>query len=204
MTDKLELRSSHEVIYTVNVADVESIFYCKPTDPDILTVLMSDGKRLYCDEVCPVYSLQEEPKFKTGDRIKPIDSCLGSPRIIEEVCDSWYVTDQGTLDFEFEDNWELVEEPVSEDLEKEMDNYLPTVFSKDVDGGEPRFTTWFKALRKTAIYFAKWQKQQMMKDAIETDILGDGTGWLSFGYLPECEYDFKEKEKVKLIIIKED
>ena len=58
-------------------------------------------------------SMQEEPKFKTGDRIKPIDSCLGSPRIIEEVCDSWYVTDQGTLDFEYEDNWEAVEEPVS-------------------------------------------------------------------------------------------
>jgi hypothetical protein len=56
--DKLELKSSHKVIYTVDVADVESIFYCKPTDPDILTVLMKDGKRLYCDEVCP---LQEEP-----------------------------------------------------------------------------------------------------------------------------------------------
>lgn len=59
--DKLELKSSHEVIYTVDVADVESIFYCKPTDPDILTVLMKDGKRLYCDEVCPVDSMQEEP-----------------------------------------------------------------------------------------------------------------------------------------------
>ena len=58
MTNKLELKSSHEVIDTVDVADVESIFYCKPTDPDILTVLMKDGKRLYCDEVCP---LQEEP-----------------------------------------------------------------------------------------------------------------------------------------------
>ena len=59
MIDKLELKSSHEVVYTVNVADVESIFYCKPTDPDILTVLMKDGKRLYCDEVCPVDSVQE-------------------------------------------------------------------------------------------------------------------------------------------------
>lgn len=55
---KLELKSSHEVVYTVDVADVDSIFYCKPTDPDILTVLMKDGKRLYCDEVCPV---QDEP-----------------------------------------------------------------------------------------------------------------------------------------------
>ena len=109
MTDKLKLKSCHEVIDTVDVANVESIFYGKPTDPDILTVVMKDGKSLYCDEVCPVDSLQEEPKFKTGDRIKPIDSCLGSPRTIVDICDSWYVTDQGTLDFEFEDNWELVE-----------------------------------------------------------------------------------------------
>ena len=61
-------------------------------------------------------SLQAKPKFKTGDRIKPVDSCLGSSRTIVDVCDSWYVTNQGTLDFEFEDNWELAEEPVSEDL----------------------------------------------------------------------------------------
>lgn len=69
--DKLELKSCHEVIYTVAVADVESIFYCQPTDPDILTVLMKDGKRLYCDEVCPVNSLQEEPASRT-----PTDTAL--------------------------------------------------------------------------------------------------------------------------------
>lgn len=57
---KLELKSSHEVIDTVDAAEIESIFQGKPTDPDILTVLMKDGKRLYCDEVCPVDSLQEE------------------------------------------------------------------------------------------------------------------------------------------------
>lgn len=60
MTDKLELKSSHEVIETVNVADVDSIFQGKPTDSDILTVVMKDGTRLYCDEICPVDSLQEE------------------------------------------------------------------------------------------------------------------------------------------------
>lgn len=54
MIDKLELRSGHEVIDTVNVANIESIFQGKPTDPDILTVLMTNGKRLYCDEVCPI------------------------------------------------------------------------------------------------------------------------------------------------------
>ena len=58
MTDKVELKSCHEVIDTVDVVNIESIFCGKPTDPDILTVIMKDGKRLYCDEVCP---MQEEP-----------------------------------------------------------------------------------------------------------------------------------------------
>ena len=58
---KLELKSCHEVVDTVDIANIESIFHGKPTDPDILTVVMKDGKRLYCDEVCPIDSLQEEP-----------------------------------------------------------------------------------------------------------------------------------------------
>ena len=62
-----------------------------------------------------------EPKFKVGDCIKPIDSCLGSQRTICEVCDGWYVTNQGTLDFEYENNWELVEQkPAWSEEDKEM------------------------------------------------------------------------------------
>ena len=64
MIDKLELKSCHEVVDTVYVAEVNSIFYGKPTDPDILTVVIKDGKRLYCDEVCPIDSLHEEPASK--------------------------------------------------------------------------------------------------------------------------------------------
>ena len=75
-------------------------------------------------------SMQKEPKFKTGDRIKPIDSCLGSPRTIVDVCDSWYVTDQGTLDFEFEDNWEATEELVKDDLNEKIKRYLYEVYDR--------------------------------------------------------------------------
>ena len=59
------------------------------------------------------------------------------------------------------------EEPVSEELNKEMDNYLASVFTKDMDGGEPRFTTWFKALCKTARHFANWQKEQFEKNRLK-------------------------------------
>ena len=61
MTEKLELKSCYGVIGTVDVANIESIFHDKSIGPDILTVVMKDGKRLYCDEICPIDSLQEEP-----------------------------------------------------------------------------------------------------------------------------------------------
>jgi hypothetical protein len=49
-------------------------------------------------------------KFKIGDNIEPIDTCLGSPRTIYKICDGFYETNQGTLDFEFENNWRLIEQ----------------------------------------------------------------------------------------------
>ena len=78
MTEKLELKSCHEVIDTVDVANIESIFYGgKPTDPDILTVVMKGGKRLYCDEVCPIDSLQEEPVSGNIDFEKELYKAFG-------------------------------------------------------------------------------------------------------------------------------
>jgi len=111
MTDKLELKSSHDIVYTVYVADVESIFYCKPDDPDILTVLMKDGKRLYCDEVCPIDSLQEEPVRRTS---ADIESAMQE---VEEKSKAFTEAHKG------ESIEEILaemrgEEPVSEDLEK--------------------------------------------------------------------------------------
>lgn len=83
-----------------------------------------------CEEGVRRGSKQKKPKFKVLDYIKPIDSSLGSPRTIVDVCDSWYVTDQGTLDFEYEDNWEAVEEPVSEELEKIVEEIAePTILN---------------------------------------------------------------------------
>jgi hypothetical protein len=95
------------------------------------------------------------------------------------------------------------EEPVSEELEEAIDTYLATYF-----GGEKEKQDW-PFLKKMAIHFAAWQKQQLMKDAVD--------GWIEE---PECllwrvisnnlEGDFVVKNKlqdgdpVKVIIIKED
>ncbi len=98
----------------------------------------------------------------------------------------------------------LPEAPVSEELEKEMDNYLASVFNEKMDGGKPRFTTWFMALRKTAIHFTNWQKEQMMKDAVEAKVYNKV-------YPTEFEIEtntfmqkLKHGDNVKLIIIKEE
>ena len=98
------------------------------------------------------------------------------------------------------------EESESEDLEKELDRYLPSVFNKDMDGGNPKFTTWFKALRKTARHFANWQKQQMMKDAIEGIVTTNIDGWINVmtGFIRPKEAGANFGDKVKLIIIKEE
>lgn len=51
---------------------------------------------------------------------------------------------------------------------------------------------------------AEWQRERMMENTVECDVYGHCSGWLTFGYVPECDFDFKPGDKVKLIIIKED
>lgn len=40
--------------------------------------------------------------------------------------------------------------------------------------------------------------------AVKCDVMGFGSGWLSLGYLPECEYNFKRGDRVRVLIIKEE
>lgn len=93
------------------------------------------------------------------------------------------------------------EESESEDLEEELDRYLPSVFNKDMDGGNPRFTTWFKALRKTALHFAIWQREQIMMDAVDAFIYKGGIRLKEWPLPEKCG---EHLDSVKVIIIKED
>lgn len=72
-----------------------------------------------------VKDLQEEPnkvKFNVGDTIKNKD---GYEVTIESVGDDCYFVDkaQACIKFSTQDQWELVEEPVSEELEEAAKNY---------------------------------------------------------------------------------
>ena len=91
------------------------------------------------------------------------------------------------------------EEHVSEEIEEELNSYLERVKATDKDIDFVDF----------ARYFAKWQKQQMMKDATDVTVHID-TG--NYPYIPQLElYDYdndvalaKEGDKYKVVLIKEE
>lgn len=92
----------------------------------------------------------------------------------------------------------LQEEPVSEDLGEyisELSKQFPEVS--------------FAKLSRIAVRVANWQKQQMMAKAVDIEVKEDAGG---YPYIPQIElYDYdndvplaKAREKVKVIVIKED
>lgn len=84
-----------------------------------------------------------------------------------------------------------VEEAISEDLQAAADNcyYRNHAYA-----------------RESFIEGAQWKEQQIMKNAVNGVAHTDRDGWIRFvtDYLPECEYDVNQGDKVRLIIIKED
>lgn len=104
---------------------------------------------------------------------------------------------------------------VSEELEEEITNYINKhyhiKYDKTLEHGNTPLTTYdFEVIAK---YFANWQKEQMMKDAVDA-IVGEGNpGAPQFGgSIPIIENgdmillpkSFKYGDKIKIVIIKED
>ena len=107
----------------------------------------------------------------------------------------------------------MQEEPVSEDLEEACNSYYDETW--DEHGGKAMVVDgchdiWFPSLATDDFFKAgaQWQKEQMMKDAIECNI-----GWYD-GLLLDYTQQQQEKaldkigakigDKVKLLIIKEE
>lgn len=95
----------------------------------------------------------------------------------------------------------LQEEPVSEDLEQAIDNYLATYWGGEKEKQDRPF------LKKMAIHFSNWQKQQMLKDTVEAEVQWHD-GFLLMYDEHEVEDlllpDIKVGDKVRLAVIKED
>ncbi len=90
----------------------------------------------------------------------------------------------------------LPKEQVSEDLNKEYHNFLKREWF-DKPG-----KTISEMMRLTAEYFANWQKEQMMKDAVDAEV-GYGKGFVIplLGCILD-EFGLDYGDKVKLIIVK--
>ena len=89
------------------------------------------------------------------------------------------------------------EESVSEELEDEIDAWCRKVI------------TGLPIVKEAARHFANWQKQQMVKAAIETEVVDDSFGQqvgevLAIRYDVQPEDNLEIGDKVKLIIIKEE
>ena len=87
------------------------------------------------------------------------------------------------------------EEHVNEELEKELKSYLERVKATDKDIDFIDFSR----------HFARWQKQQMMKGAVEAEVEGISKSVLngSWGYF-KVEGNYKNGDKVRVIIIKDE
>ena len=190
MTDKLELKSSHEVIDTVSVADVDSIFQGKPTDPDILTVVMKGGRMLYCDEVCPVDSLQEEPVSDELDEASVNYAATGE----------FLPNGKEMIDFQLEKAFKA-----GAKWQKTKDEKILRDFFNARNQGDASFKDLL-AFKEGVETGRKEMEEKMMAKAIDGKIYETQarsklkavtTGNLS-------RLDYKVDDKVKVIVIKED
>ena len=157
-------------------------------------------------------SMQEEPKEKCKgcNNVKGCITCVdGSEYAHIEECNITGIKSKhatGKLK-EFVDNIseegltkarkQLQEDSESDNLEQAIDTYLATYWCGEIEKQDWPF------LKKMAIYFANWQKQQMMKESIDGEIQF-GTVKVQKEDIKEAIKNLSEGDKVKLIIIKRD
>lgn len=91
----------------------------------------------------------------------------------------------------------------SEDLEEEMIRWHKEHFGnkRDWEKTSGEYLTK-KSQLDIACHFAEWQKQQIMKNAVDATILDIDAQTIEFGLWPEKLLNIKEGDKVKIIIIK--
>lgn len=121
---------------------------------------------------------------------------------------------------ELYDEWMLVEGSANEDLNTEIYSYFEDWYDggpKEYGGMASKPNCHFASVedcKDIARHFARWQREQMMKDAVDGEILAIEDCNYSMNshthlemYVDEVkliEKGFKDGDKVKLIIIKED
>lgn len=177
------------------------------THTNVIDVGISKAKKNICKHLKAfIDSMQEEskPKFKVGQTITdPTDSTFTFH--INKIEDGRYIEkeDEWVLVKEADANYELVEESANEDLEVEFNRFLDEV------EGVPRMWHSEEQIEwamDVARHFAIWQKQQIMKEAINGEVFDNYDKDICQHHLEllvDIPKKYKDGDKVKLIIIKE-
>ena len=94
----------------------------------------------------------------------------------------------------------LQEQPVCEGLEEEIERYIPT--SLAVKFPTTDIETIKSDIRYIARHFAQWQKEQMLKEAVEGKIIFLFNGDVAINIGDTDKY--KLGDNVRIVIVKED
>ena len=92
----------------------------------------------------------------------------------------------------------LPEEPISNDLGEEIHLFLDKTGAPYYWAGDKEQLEWLEIIAR---HFAEWQKQQMIKSAVDIPLYLDGDFLTLDNDFSKMGY--REGEKVKIIIIKE-
>jgi hypothetical protein len=141
-----------------------------------------------------VKALQEEPQVEESAKTQHVD------KTCKENGDS-LTQEQNLSNVErIGKNWKV---SVTDDLDAAIDTYLATYFGSEQEKQEWLF------LKKMAIYFANWQKEQLLAKAVDAVVKIDAGGYPYVDRTIEL-YDYdkdiplaKNGDKVKIIVIRE-
>ena len=122
---------------------------------------------------------------------------------------AYFFENGGMVRFTDQEQWELVEEPVSENLEEAAKKYSSCTYLEEVLSDDDK-EVLKERLVNTFKSGAKWQKEQMIAKAIDVEVKVDAGGYPYIDKTIEL-YDYcedvplaKEGDKYKVILIKED
>lgn len=158
------------------------------------------------------------PKFKRGDwikskkhgRIARIVSLLVECYNIETIDgEGWW------LDYASQDNWEITSNPYEEsgsseipnDIEEAAEEKYPVYwkdYPKDRIARSELSYDANKQRRDAFIVGAKWDREQMMKEAMEVEVVGDKRDLRLIDSTQRCLFDAKRGDWLKIIIVKEE
>lgn len=141
-------------------------------------------------------SMPVKPKFKVGDMVRSTNGTILTIIGMGQYC--YHCDNNYSFGFDIQDQFELIEGSASEELEVAFNRFLDEV------EGVPRM--WHSEEQMEwamdiARHFATWQKQQIMKDAVDAFIYKGGIRLKEWPLPEKCG---KHLNPVKVIIIKED